>query len=258
MAEESKEIGRRDFLKGLGAGVIGGGLVIGGVFTGTRTGIVSAVGTNNVRKLSAPASGGYILVDSKKCAGCQSCMLACSLVHEGKENTTLSRIQVLWNSLGNYPNDIAIRQCRQCVYPSCVYACPTGALSFDQQSGTRLVNQDACIGCQRCLEACPQMPSRIVWDSADGKAEKCDLCLGAKYWNQKGGPDGKQACVEVCPMKAIKFTSTIPAQVGTVGYETDLRSSNYLSLVAPTPNTTTPAPPATTTTPPATTTPPKT
>ena len=31
-----------------------------------------------------PSSAGYLLVDSTKCSGCYNCVLACSLVHDGK------------------------------------------------------------------------------------------------------------------------------------------------------------------------------
>ena len=78
----------------------------------------------------APAEG-YILVDSKKCQGCQSCMMACSMVHEGEINLSLARIQVMQNILSNWPDDIKIVQCRQCANPLCVPACPTGALYVD-------------------------------------------------------------------------------------------------------------------------------
>lgn len=233
MAEEAKGIARREFLKGLGAGIIGGGLLVTGVFTATKTGIVSEVGIGKIKKLAVPASEGYIVVDTRKCSGCQSCMLACSLVNEGVGNPSLSRIQILQNTFGNFPLDISQAQCRQCVYPSCLYACPTGALHFDEKTGVRSVYEDACIGCQRCVQACPNTPSRVVWDYQDSHAEKCDLCLGAKYFSETGGPGGKQACVEVCPMKAIKFTGEIPVQTGKAGYDVNLRTTNWAANISP-------------------------
>ena len=45
-----------------------------------------------------PAADGYLLVDIEKCQGCSSCMLACSLIHEGVESLSLARIQILQNS----------------------------------------------------------------------------------------------------------------------------------------------------------------
>ncbi len=54
------------------------------------------------------ASDGYLLVDTKKCQGCVSCMLACSLAHEGAVSHSLSRIQITQNSFEKWPNDISI------------------------------------------------------------------------------------------------------------------------------------------------------
>ena len=53
-----------------------------------------------------PVSNGYLLVDNKKCQGCLTCMLACSLVNEGTENLSLSRIQVLQNPFARFPEDL--------------------------------------------------------------------------------------------------------------------------------------------------------
>ena len=44
-------------------------------------------------KLAHPPCQGYLLVDVKKCQGCLTCMLSCSLAHEGQENLSYSRIQ---------------------------------------------------------------------------------------------------------------------------------------------------------------------
>ncbi|MDI6871194.1 MAG: 4Fe-4S dicluster domain-containing protein, partial [Bacillota bacterium] len=152
---ETREVSRREFLKLASAFAVGLGL-------GDALPRLLYLGGGMV---AIPASGGYLLVDTKKCAGCVSCMLACSLVHEGKENLSLSRIQVLQNPFGRYPEDVSQEQCRQCSYPACVEACPTGALHAEARSGNvRLVDERKCIGCQRCVEACPHKPSRVVWN----------------------------------------------------------------------------------------------
>jgi len=176
-----------------------------------------------------PASDGYIVVDPKKCCGCQACMMACSLVHGGKANTTLSRIQITQNPYGCYPNDIDIYQCRQCVFPECFAACPVpDALYIDTMNGNiRRVNESECIGCQLCVTACPFTPSRVIWNSEKRVAQMCDLCIDTPFWNEKGGPDDKQACVEVCPMEAIRFTSEIPTQIGDYGYKVNLRGEGW-------------------------------
>ena len=154
---------------------------------------------------SIPLSSGYLLVDSKKCQGCQACMMVCSMVHEGEINISFSRIQVMQNILKKWPDDIKVVQCRQCANPLCVEACPTVALHIDTANGnTRVINESECVGCQACIDACPFVPKRIVWDEKEDRAMKCDLCLNSPYWQEKGGPQGKQACVEICPQQAIK------------------------------------------------------
>ena len=176
-----------------------------------------------------PACEGYIVVDFKKCCGCQTCMMACSLVHEGKINTKLARIQVIQDPYGHYPDDIDVHQCRQCVFPECFAVCPVpDALYIDTKNGNvRRVDKSKCIGCQLCVTACPFTPSRVVWNSEKGVAQMCDLCIDTPYWSEKGGPGGKQACVEVCPMEAIKLTNEIPTQIGDSGYEVNLRGAGW-------------------------------
>ncbi len=51
---------------------------------------------------------------------------------------------------------------------------------------------------------------------------KCDLCLDTPYWNHKGGPDGHQACVSICPAKALKLVHEPPPQMDITGYDVDM------------------------------------
>jgi protein NrfC len=192
--------------------------------------------------MAISVSEGYLLVDIKKCQGCVSCMLACSLVHEGVESLSLSRIQVMQNSFDSFPDDLTIEQCRQCVDPPCVKECPTDALEANAKYGNvRIVDMEKCIGCGTCNDVCPYTPSSAVLAADkdfDGelKSRKCDLCANASFhWDKAGGgPEGKQACVEVCPVGAIKFTKEIPQQKGDDGYKVNLRDRNWGKLGYPT------------------------
>ena len=242
MTEEKKksgEISRREFLKD--AGLLVGGTAIGstvllaacGGETVTETvdttktiETTKTVTTTETVEVAATyeESEGYLVVDSTKCCRCLSCMLTCSLMHEGEQNLSLARIQIADNPYENFPNDIDVQQCRQCVNPLCVQACPTGACHVDTANGNvRVIDESLCIGCQQCIAACPFVPHRTIWNAATNKATKCDLCINTPFWDETGGPGGKQACVEVCPMKAIAFTTETPIQLGTAGYEVNLK-----------------------------------
>ncbi|MGD8538728.1 MAG: 4Fe-4S dicluster domain-containing protein [Candidatus Aminicenantes bacterium] len=221
---KNKKMTRRDFIKVTGTIVL---------VAGTRWNLCAAD--------EIPPSDGYLLVDIKKCQGCASCMLACSLIHEGVESLSLSRIQVLQNSFEAFPNDVTIEQCRQCVDPPCVKECPVDALEPNPKYGNvRMVDKEKCIGCGTCYDVCPYTPSRAVLaDDKDYdnelKSRKCDLCANAPFhWDEGGGgPDGKQACVALCPVGAIMFTKEIPKQEGDSGYKVDLRDSNWNKIGFP-------------------------
>ena len=111
-----------------------------------------------------------------------------------------------------------------------------GALHADTEHGkVRSIDSEKCEGCMECVNACPYRPGRIVWHSKESLAKKCDLCAGARYhWDEKGGgPAGAQACVEVCPVGAIRFSKDIPRQDGDKGYNINLRDKDWVFLGYP-------------------------
>jgi protein NrfC len=218
--DKKKMMDRREFLVGSGAALVAGALAAG--VPGTAK---AASSGSDAKKSSYPKSEGYLVYDSRLCLGCQSCMFACSLTHEGVANPSLSRIQIIRDapSFTKYPYDVVISVCRQCVSPLCVQVCPTGACHVDEEHGNiRRIDQSKCIGCQKCIQACPHKPHRTIWDSVKMKSAKCDLCEGAPFWNEKGGPEGKQACVETCPVKALKLVKEAPKQRDIDGYDVNL------------------------------------
>lgn len=213
---KGKKYSRRDFVVGGGA-VIAGGALTSYAPAAAITPAVPAARSDYAR------STGYLVYDSRRCAGCQSCMLACSLVHEGAASTSLSRIQVSRAILTRYPYDIQISVCRQCPEPLCVENCPTGAAHIDAAFGNvRMIDSAKCSGCGTCLSSCPHSPHRTIWNPAANKATKCDLCANAPYFSKTGGPSGSQACVVTCPMKALKVVAELPSQADISGYDVNL------------------------------------
>jgi len=221
-SDKTNSILRRDFLIGSSAAIAAGTLSI----CAPQSLAVALPQTtiSSVRTAYAESTG-YLIYDSRLCLGCQSCMFVCSMTHEGEANPSLSRIQIVRDapSFTKYPYDITMSVCRQCVSPLCVQNCPTGACHVDEANGNvRMIDQAKCIGCKRCISSCPQRPHRTVWDPVKKKSTKCDLCANAPFWNQQGGPNGHQACVEICPARAIKLVTEAPSQLDIAGYDISL------------------------------------
>jgi protein NrfC len=219
---KNKKVLRRDFLAGSGAALAAGALAV--TAPESAAAVLTPAAPQDAKQALAPSTG-YIVYDSRLCLGCQSCMFACSLTHEGTANPSLSRIQIIRDapSFTKYPYDIVMSVCRQCVSPLCVQNCPTGACHVDAANGNvRRIDQTKCIGCKRCINSCPQRPHRTIWNSAKKKSTKCDLCADAPFWSQKGGPGGKQACVETCAAKALKLVADPPPQQDVAGYDVNL------------------------------------
>jgi len=66
------------------------------------------------------------------------------------------------------------RICEHCLNPSCVSACPSGAMYKRAEDGIVLVDQDDCRGWRMCVTACPY--KKVYFNHKTGKAEKCTMC----------------------------------------------------------------------------------
>lgn len=212
---EKKKFSRRDFVAGSGTILAGGALTV-----AAPEALAAAPQVDESRY---PLSKGYLVYDSRQCSGCQSCMLTCSLVHDGEASTSRSRIQVARNVFNPYPQDIQIFVCRQCPEPMCVKNCPTNACHISAANGNvRMIDAAKCIGCKACINACPHIPHRTIFDVAAKKSTKCDLCANTPFFSKKGGPFGDQACVTSCPAGALKLIASLPAQMDNRGYDINL------------------------------------
>ncbi|MEX2116903.1 MAG: nitrate reductase subunit beta [Bacteroidota bacterium] len=66
------------------------------------------------------------------------------------------------------------RICNHCLNPSCVAACPSGALYKRGEDGIVLLDQKRCRAWRSCVAACPYKKTYFNW--VTGKSEKCILC----------------------------------------------------------------------------------
>ncbi len=67
------------------------------------------------------------------------------------------------------------RMCNHCTNPTCVAACPSGAMYKRGEDGVVLINQEVCRGWRHCVAACPYKKTYYNWQT--GKSEKCLLCF---------------------------------------------------------------------------------
>ena len=136
-----------------------------------------------------------VLGDPNLCSGCRTCEVVCSNFNsQGKNSSSLSRLLVQKDP---FKGDYRPKTCYQCSEPPCLEACPTGALQIDSINRTyaRVIDQRACIGCQKCLAACGDYfdPPRPRFEAENQKVIKCHLCLGDPQ------------CVKFCPLGALRL-----------------------------------------------------
>ncbi len=135
-----------------------------------------------------------MVVDVKRCIGCQSCAVACK--RENGVPLGVFRTWVKSVEKGRFPyvqrGHIPIN-CNQCEDPVCVKVCPVKA-TYQREDGIVLVDPHRCIGCQYCKAACPYEVRYL--DPEKKIISKCFFC----YHRLDAGL--LPACVEACPTGA--------------------------------------------------------
>jgi tetrathionate reductase subunit B len=148
------------------------------------------------------ASGGRrvryaMLIDLRRCVGCQSCSVACKSENEvplGKFRTWVKVIEK-----GRYPDvsrQFVPMMCNQCEKPICNRNCPVKA-TYVRPDGIVEINPHRCIGCMYCMASCPYdvryiNPLRKIVRKCNWCAHRLDAGL-------------LPACVETCLGRALIF-----------------------------------------------------
>ena len=200
------EVSRRDFLKQGVAGFV----ALGSIGLGT---------SNLLNRAAAPeltVSAGVVSPDPALCIGCLTCEVICSQVHREHGMSDVPRIRIfndgrvelnpelvkVYGDRGHFHQS----PCLMCPEAECLRVCPANALVVEPKTGARIIDENACIACGRCANACPfpvqveskatnqsvfGQHSRITYDPKKNVYTKCDLC----NWRPEG-----PACVERCPV----------------------------------------------------------
>lgn len=96
--------------------------------------------------------------------------------------------------------------CNHCDTPACVDACPMGVHYKDEETGIVLWNNEACISCGKCKDACPwdkpqfyddNFANYAQDDASRPKMTKCTLCY------ERINEGLKPSCVAACWNRAL-------------------------------------------------------
>ena len=96
-----------------------------------------------------------MVIDLKRCAGCQTCTVACKVANFVPPGVFFTRVNDYEE--GEYPHvqrHFLPLGCMHCKDAPCVRVCPSGA-SSQRPDGPVLVDSDLCVGCRYCMVACP-------------------------------------------------------------------------------------------------------
>ncbi len=135
-------------------------------------------------------------MDTKKCVGCNACVIACKTENNLPNGSYRDWIRT--ETRGKFPSltmEIRSERCNHCDNPPCVGVCPTGS-SHVSVGGTVQVNHHKCSGCKACIAACPYGARSV---HANGYVDKCTFCMHRVQRGQQ------PACVEQCPTRSLTF-----------------------------------------------------
>jgi tetrathionate reductase subunit B len=152
----------------------------------------------------AAADGGQgpryaMVVDLRRCVGCQSCTVSCGLENRtpaGDFRTTVGEYAI--RDTGSQRTAIASlpRLCNHCEQPACIPVCPVRA-TYQRPDGIVVVDGGKCLGCGFCVQACPYGARFLNHETKT--ADKCTFCAHRIVVGLL------PACVENCVGGARRF-----------------------------------------------------
>ena len=174
-------------------------------------------------------------LDLGRCFGCHTCEAACKISNNLPKNLAYNVVYTKSdddygtfgtaavfgatandNAGGSFPDctlSFLPVQCQHCQNPACLEVCPTGATQ-KRDDGIVWVDDELCIGCESCIQACPYDGVRtlikgeseyyldVVVGEIDapahkgGTVEKCTFCHNLIDRGEV------PACMQLCPGRA--------------------------------------------------------
>lgn len=153
-------------------------------------------------------TGQAMLYDASKCVGCRACQAGCKNwnqlpaestdpigIYESPHTLSAETWTVIKLAEQGESWSFFKYQCMHCDEASCVNVCPTGAAAHSGEFV--LFDQDQCIGCGYCVQACPfDVPHR---SEATGTARKCTFCI------DRVSQGDWTSCAAACPTGALIY-----------------------------------------------------
>lgn len=190
-----------------------------------------ALATPGVSQAAAKAPRWAMVMDLRRCIGCRACTVAC----KSENDVSLGRFRavITEKTIGTFPNTkkaFLPLMCNHCEgndkdgVPPCVKACPEfpgerrkfktadgktiryrhGA-TYKRPDGLILIDKDLCIGCGKCIDACPYGVRsfdpfvKAGGDPTKQAADKCDMCVN------RVDNGVEPSCVNTCQGRARIF-----------------------------------------------------
>jgi Fe-S-cluster-containing dehydrogenase component len=154
-----------------------------------------------------------MVIDLRKCIGCQACVVACKSENNVPVGVYRTWVQVVETGAmipdpqgsvvtdqGRFTPNVKRfslpRLCNHCDNPPCVEVCPVKA-TFKREDGLVLIDYPKCLGCGYCIQACPY--DARFFNPIQQTADKCTFCV------QRLDRGLLPACVTSCVGRARVF-----------------------------------------------------
>jgi Fe-S-cluster-containing dehydrogenase component len=112
------------------------------------------------------------VINMNKCIGCFTCMNVCAAVNQKSHSLAKSAIKI--RTSGGISGKFVSSVCLACQGErACALACQADALT-PREGGGVILQEDKCIGCQKCRNAC--IVDAIQFDEISQKPIICKHC----------------------------------------------------------------------------------